>query len=176
MKCCSKCLKNKIESEFYKATRYKDGLLSFCKECKKQQSKDYHKNNSEYRHIKKVEYYQLHKSECLAKSADYYAVNSEKLKIASSKWRRSNPETHCVLQAKRRSDKLNATPKWLTIKQLQDIALVYKMAKELQWLSEDKLEVDHIVPLNGKNVCGLHVSWNLQILPKKLNLIKSNKV
>jgi 5-methylcytosine-specific restriction endonuclease McrA len=51
----------------------------------------------------------------------------------------------------------------------------YTLANELSWLSEDPLTVDHIVPLQGKNVSGLHVPWNLQILPSKKNTSKGNR-
>ena len=50
------------------------------------------------------------------------------------------------------------------------------MAKDIQWLSEEKMEVDHIIPLNSDKVCGLHVPWNLQIITKTKNIKKSNKL
>lgn len=79
-------------------------------------------------------------------------------------------------EAKRRFTKRCATPNWLTPLQKQQINEVYQIARELSWLSEGSLEVDHIIPLKGKLVTGLHVPWNLQILPAAWNNAKGNKV
>ena len=67
-----------------------------------------------------------------------------------------------------------ATPPWLTKDQRDEIIAVYKKAAEL---SLDGLlhHVDHIVPLTGDNVCGLHVPWNLQAIPAHENMSKGNK-
>lgn len=76
--------------------------------------------------------------------------------------------------AKRRATKLNATPCWLTQDQKSAIQAMYSLAKDCEIVTGERYEVDHIVPLISKVVCGLHVPWNLQILPYDLNRKKSN--
>jgi hypothetical protein len=84
----------------------------------------------------------------------------------------------CYLQAKYRSSKNNATPTWLTEQDKQDIKYHYNIAAYFTWLSGGFVQhhVDHIVPIQGKEVCGLHVPWNLQVLIASDNLRKSNKL
>jgi 5-methylcytosine-specific restriction endonuclease McrA len=67
-------------------------------------------------------------------------------------------------------------PKWLTFEQRREIELIYEHARECEALTGDQYVVDHIVPLKGDNVCGLHVPWNLQVLPSDVNDSKGNKL
>lgn len=76
---------------------------------------------------------------------------------------RDNPAMYARAASKRRVAKLNAMPAWLSGLQLADIAKVYAECAKLS-ASGIQHHVDHIVPLQGKLVCGLHVPWNLQIL------------
>ena len=71
-----------------------------------------------------------------------------------------------ALQAKRRAMKLRATPKFANLKKIKEI---YKNCPK-------GYTVDHIIPLQGNNVCGLHVEWNLQYLTRSENSSKSNKL
>lgn len=83
----------------------------------------------------------------------------------SAQWKRDNPELNNAYNDSRKKRVRQATPSWVN---MEDIVNIY--------LNRPKgHHVDHIIPLNGKDVCGLHVPWNLQYLPAVENLKKSNK-
>lgn len=67
------------------------------------------------------------------------------------------------------------TPKWLSVKQLQEIQDWYTIRRQMTYLYGETCHVDHIVPLRGRDVSGLHVPWNMQILTAVDNLSKSNR-
>ena len=76
-----------------------------------------------------------------------------------------------TIRAKRKQRK----PKWIKDVFKEEIKIWYRRAKLLKQFTGELWEVDHIIPLNGKNVSGLHVPWNLQLLTKEQNIMKSNK-
>ena len=88
----------------------------------------------------------------------------------------NHPDAKNADTAKRRSAKLLRTPRWLTKDHLWMIRQAYYMAKLRTKLFGFKWHVDHVVPLKGVSVSGLHVPWNLQVIPATQNIKKSNKV
>lgn len=73
---------------------------------------------------------------------------------------------------KRRAAKLLATAGWANFDAIRKL---YLMAEKISLETGIKHHVDHVVPLRGKRVCGLHVEYNLQIIPAKQNREKANK-
>ena len=76
--------------------------------------------------------------------------------------------------ALRRAAKLQRTPAWLTDKHRKEIAAIYKRAAQITARTGIAHHVDHILPLQGKNISGLHVPSNLQILTETENKSKGN--
>lgn len=113
-------------------------------------------------------------SSCKVCYNSYYQENKARLNHYSSTYKKINKDWHNAVQAKRRATKSNATPNWLTEDQDKQIKDLYWLAKDLKAVTGEDYHVDHIVPLKGENVSGLHVPWNLQILPSDLNLAKGN--
>jgi 5-methylcytosine-specific restriction endonuclease McrA len=67
-----------------------------------------------------------------------------------------------------------ATPKWVTTAEKDTMKTLYIQARKLTELTGERYVVDHIVPLRGETVCGLHVPWNLRVITQTENLKKSN--
>ena len=181
---CVKCKTAKDSSEFPKDASRKSGYKSSCKICyslnrksrannktAKEYSEKYYKENREklsqryftrnYRDRQLERYYS--KREHILEKRRYY------LQTPQGKFK------NCEKESRRRSRKLGATPTWLSQNQLSQIEYLYWLSKDLELTSGQKYHVDHIVPLQGRHVCGLHVPWNLQVIPAEINLSKGNR-
>ena len=100
------------------------------------------------------------------RASDYYYDNRYKPEFQAKR---------CKEAAKRRATKIKATPEWLSEDHIREIDYLYWLSKDISITSGEQYHVDHIIPLKGKGVCGLHVPWNLQVIPSDINLRKSNK-
>jgi uncharacterized protein YdaU (DUF1376 family) len=80
-----------------------------------------------------------------------------------------------AIQAARNAQKNQATPRWLSDDDRRLIIEIYSRSSIVTASTGIKHEVDHIVPIRSSVVCGLHVPWNLRILPATENRKKSNK-
>ena len=103
-------------------------------------------------------------------------ANKERAKQKISDWQKANRSRCTAIGMKYIASKKSATPNWLDDSMEESIQDIYWLADDLRKVSPDNYHVDHMVPLQGKNICGLHVPWNLQVLPADLNISKKNKV
>ena len=115
------------------------------------------------------------KEKIYADNQKWRLANKDKQKEYARKSRINNSARVNAANSKRRTDKLNRTPKWLTKDDLWLIKEAHELAVLRTKLFGFKWHVDHIIPLKGKTVSGLHVPNNLQVIEGKLNIMKNNK-
>ena len=168
MKTCSKCKISKGPSGFSKKAEAKDGLQSSCKGC----DAEYKKENSEAESARRAEWRQANRESIAAKQAEYYQENREARLAKEAKYQKANPDKCRAISAKRRAAKLQRTPAWVDF---EAIKAVYAEAHRLEELDGIPRHVDHVIPLQGELVSGLHIASNLKILTAQENLSKSNK-
>jgi hypothetical protein len=100
------------------------------------------------------------------KIKQYYLNNKEIIKKKVKEYNLNNPHIRRAAWSKRKASQLKATPKFANLNKIREI---YKKCPK-------GYVVDHIIPLQSKIVCGLHVEWNLQYLTPSANCSKSNKL
>lgn len=201
MKACTGC--GSTTNGYYKNSRAPDGLKKKCKVCCLAQFRDWHKRhpekhkeyhvvNAEVERRARLSRYKANPEKGRAACRRFYMANRER-EIRrrtewTRKWQRENPELvnaknarwrkqhrdKCNVKfARYRATKLNATPPWVNLGAIESVyAEAAKKTRETGIVHH----VDHIVPLRGKTVCGLHVPWNLQVLPATENARKANRL
>lgn len=203
MKTCTKCSLEKNTNEYRFDKNYKDNLFSWCKSCETEYARNYRNKNNDIVKSRIKNWTEKNPDKVKAKRTRFYSKNIQTHIIPESKlckgcnstkssnqfgrckinkdgltykctdcnnmraretYRRLKPK---ILAASRTFALIrhNRTPKWANLEKIKEI---YKNRPE-------GYHVDHIIPLNGKDVCGLHVENNLQYLTAKENLSKGNK-
>lgn len=125
---------------------------------------------------KRTRAHAINNKEHVAKYQKAYRIANKHIQnINKRAWEKRNRPKKAAQLAKYRADKDKRTPPWLTQNDFGWIKLFYKHAHLLSKSTGTLHSVDHIVPLRGTNVSGLHVPWNLQILTLQENSSKGNR-
>jgi hypothetical protein len=103
------------------------------------------------------------------------ADEKEKRLNLSRSWFKQNKHMRAVYEAQYQNAKIKRTPKWLSDDDFWMIKEIYDLASLRTKLFGFLWHVDHIVPIRGKKVSGLHTPENLQVIPWIDNVKKSNK-
>lgn len=160
-KFCPKCSQTlSIASFFQNKSRY-DGLQGYCKKCKCLRDRQY---DAEHRD----------KINGAARQRRSSGDSRQGHLDALKKYRAKNQPIRTKLQMARKSAKLKRTPAWLTDDDLDRIKCLYQLAAMRNRESGYDWHVDHIIPLQGEFVSGLHVPRNLRVIPALDNMRKSN--
>jgi hypothetical protein len=164
---CSKCGEKKSTEDFAARKLSKDGLNAWCREC----MSEYRRQNKERQHMLQAEWARRNPEKRKATERKSRKKHSMARREYNRQYHQRHPEKALAHCRKRQAAKLQRTPSWANE---QLISAYYKEAKRLEELTGIQFHVDHIIPLQGEMVSGLHVETNLQLLPAHENIGKSN--
>lgn len=171
MKTCKKCQQLKPLSSFSKNERYADGYVNWCKECHREANRVWYEQNKERNKKRAIEWAKANPDAVKAAQKRHNQKNKEQRAAKNFAWAQANRPKRNATMARRKAAKLRATPGWANQKA---IGIIYAEAMRQQEETGIRKHVDHIVPLQSKIVCGLHVESNLQILDGAENESKRN--
>lgn len=156
MKVCIDCKLNKESCDYRLRTSTKDGRDSICKVCIRAREKIWRINNPD----------KIRENRSRNRTNNLNSDRNYRLRHKAQVAAKNN---------RRRCSKLLRTPSWLTQFDLDYIKHLYIQSEELSKITGVRYHVDHIIPLQGVEVSGLHVPWNLQIIEATDNLKKGNR-
>lgn len=178
---------------FGKSKNELDGLARHCKDCRRKQYEETKEKKLEYQ----KNYYKENKESILEYSKEWREENKEYKKRIDAEYRSNNKDKRKEYDKRRRVlnpgeanarikeyklRKVQATPKWLTAEMRNEIKQIYTSAYWFSFYFNEKYSVDHIQPIHGKDengnhtLSGLHVPWNLRIMPITENSSKNSKL
>lgn len=148
MKTCLVCQSSKPTTEFSYLKAGRGGLHPWCRDCVSAYNRSrYAAGKAPSRYVRKS----------AATIADYTPPRKDTTEIKDA-----TPGFRCAERAWRKLKKRGSVPPWV---RFEHVLPIYEMAA----MAGPHFTVDHVVPIHGKTVCGLHVPWNLQLLTRSEN-------
>lgn len=129
------------------------------------------KENPERKRKSAADWYARNREITIARAAAWNAANPGRLAECVSTWQKANKGRKNTATAKRRAAILQRTPTWVD---LGAIEAVYIESARLQQKTGVAVAVDHVIPLQGKRVSGLHIAENLRVITRRENSRKRN--
>ena len=201
MKTCNKCRVEKPLDQFNKQSNAKDGRRYSCRAC----DAAYHVANREKILVRQKAYGEANRDKVSARGKAWREANRGKERARGKAYAKANPDKRAAIQKayrdanpdkraashkayykanpdkfaaatrRRQAAKLQRTPPWLTRDHNHQMIQMYAERDRLTKETGVEHHVDHIVPLRGKNISGLHVPWNLQVITAHENQTKNNR-
>ena len=172
-KVCKQCGAEKSFADFYRDARNPDGLIAVCKPCHIARTRAWQARNADKfaemgrrRHRENV-------AEERAALRSWRERNRERYRANEREWRAKNSVSLYARNAKRTAAQKQATPPWAD---RAAIARIYADARRISIETGVPHHVDHILPLCGKTVSGLHVPANLRVIPASENVRKQARI